>query len=97
MKNLNSIPREINLRQAILLGKDISNANLCDADLQNTNLIGYDFINKDLTSINLRAASITGCDFTGAILRNGNLSGVKTDKIRTLQNKEAIVLLIAIP
>ena len=51
MKNLNSIPREINLRQAILLGKDISNANLCDADLQNTNLIGYDFINKDLLKV----------------------------------------------
>jgi len=39
--------KAINLRQAVRLGKDISNADLCNADLQKTNLRGYDFTDKD--------------------------------------------------
>ncbi len=60
MKKLNPLQKEINLRQAVLLGKDISCADLCNADLQKTNLKGYDFSDKDLTNINLSEAFLTG-------------------------------------
>ena len=46
--------KEINLRQAIRLGKEISDVDLCNADLQKTNLAGYDFTDNNMTGINLR-------------------------------------------
>ena len=44
------LQKAINLRQAVRLGRDISNADLCNADLKKTNLRGYDFTDKDMTA-----------------------------------------------
>ena len=81
MKNLNPLQKEINLRQAVRLGKDSSNTDPCYADLQKTNLKGYGFTDKDLTSINLSEAFLAESNFTRAILSNANLSGAKIDRI----------------
>ena len=42
--------KEINLRQAVLIGKDISGADLRNADLRKVNLQGFDFTDKDTVS-----------------------------------------------
>ena len=92
MKNLNPLQKEINLRQAVLLGKDISNTDLCYADLQKTNLKGYGFTDKDLTSINLSEAFLAGSNFTRAILSNANLSGAKIDRIWERHKNQSIIM-----
>lgn len=71
--NLPLTEKEFNLRQAVLIGTDISSADLRNADLRKVNLQEFDFTDKDLTGVNLSGSSLIGSNFTGAILRmSGN-------------------------
>jgi hypothetical protein len=70
-----------NLSNADLCGADLRDANLSNADLFGANLRGANLSNADLRDANLSNADLCGANLRGANLSNADLCGASIDQM----------------
>ena len=68
------------LINAIMLGVDLSSADLRGADLSSADLRGADLSGAELRGADLRGADLRGADLSGAYLSGADLSGAENIK-----------------
>lgn len=86
--------------RAILIGANLSGANLRDANLRSADLRGVNLRSADLSGADLRGADLCDADLSGAYLRDANLSGanLRGTNLRDAQDAElAMAMTVIIP
>jgi uncharacterized protein YjbI with pentapeptide repeats len=63
------------LRIALMVGVDLSTADISNVNFTGANLSGIDFTSVDISTINLTGANLTGANLTGMDLSTINLTG----------------------
>jgi uncharacterized protein YjbI with pentapeptide repeats len=87
---LNTHPVE---RPLWLVGADLREARLCEADLRGANLRDANLSGADLRGVDLRQANLEGASLRGADLSDANLGGANLNavKLRGAQFQRAIM------